>query len=320
MSYSALIIGCGSIGAMYDLNMPGKIWTHAKAFATTNDIQFSVADVNANQAKKIAAKYKTDSIALTDKTEFSEFDIVSVTSPTTTHFGWVKKMLQQNVPVIICEKPVAANQKELNELVRLYKKSNSKVLVNYIRRFQPAYEKLRLQLVKQKAVKTCKGINIKYQRGFLNNGGHAFDLLEFLFGKPFMFEQFATTNAAYDAFAEDPTITGSCCYLGIPVSFLGIADAGYPVFELELFFAGGKIVICHSGDEIRYYSFDKRERSLQENRKSRQINILSKYMLSVKDKGLQLLKQKNEKDNFLQAVELNKRMVRIITATNKMNN
>jgi len=228
-------------------------------------------------------------------------------------------MLQQNVPLIICEKPVAANEKELNELVRLYKKSHSKVLVNYIRRFQPAYEKLRLQLVKQKATKTCKGINIKYQRGFLNNGGHAFDLLEFLLGKPFMFEKFVTTNVVYDMFTDDPTLTGSCCFLGIPVGFLGIVDVGYPVFEIELFFADGKIVICHSGDEIRYYKVDKQKMILQENMKSRQLNILTKYMLPVKDKGMQLLKHKNEKDNFLQAVELNKRMVRIIARTNKTN-
>ncbi len=320
MSYSALIIGCGNIGAMYDLNMPEKVWTHAKAFSKTKDIRFSVADVDSRQAKKIATKYKTTVVDLTEKTDFRQFDIVSITSPTPTHYGWLKKMLEQNVPLIICEKPVAANGKELAELSRLYQRSNSKVLVNYIRRFQPAYEKLRLQLVNRKANKTCKGINIKYQRGFLNNGGHAFDLLEFLFDKPFMFEQFSTANAVYDAFAEDPTITGSCCYLGIPVSLLGIADAGYPLFELELFFDDGKIVICHSGDEIRYYNVDKQKKMLQENKKSRQVNILSKYMLCVIDKSMQLLKHKNEKDNFLQAVELNKRMVRIITATNKKNN
>jgi len=51
LSYSALIIGCGNIGALYDLNVPEKVWTHAKAFSTTKDIQFSVADVKIRQAK-----------------------------------------------------------------------------------------------------------------------------------------------------------------------------------------------------------------------------------------------------------------------------
>lgn len=317
MPYSALIIGCGNIGATYDLDVPEKIWTHAKAFAKTKNIQFSVADANIKQAKKIAGKYKVSVVALTDKTEFSQFDIISITSPTPTHFDWLKKMLQLNIPLIICEKPVAANLKELNELIRLYKKSTSKVLVNYIRRFQPAYEKLRLQLVKQRVGKTCKGINIKYQRGFLNNASHAFDLLEFLFDKPFSLEGFIKTSSVYDAFQNDPTISGSCSFLEIPVTVLGIPDAGYAVFEIELFFADGKIVICHSGDEIRYYNLDKKLKTLSENKSNRRINILTKYMLSVRDKGLELLHSKNRNDNFLKAVDLNKRIVGIVTAANK---
>ena len=62
MSYSALIIGCGNIGAMYDLNMPEKVWTHAKAFSKAKDIRFYVADVNANQAKKIRGDQKLKSV------------------------------------------------------------------------------------------------------------------------------------------------------------------------------------------------------------------------------------------------------------------
>lgn len=319
MPYSALIIGCGNIGALYDLNVPERVWTHAKVFSITKDIRFSVADANSQQVNKVAAKYKTSVIALTDKTDFSEFDIVSITSPTATHFGWLKKMLQLNIPLIICEKPVAANRKELNELNRLYKKSTSKVLVNYIRRFQPAYEKLKKQLAKKRAAETCKGINIKYQRGFLNNGGHAFDLVEYLFDTPFTFDQFKIVNAVYDAFTNDPTISGSCSFIKIPVTVLGIVNAEYAVFEIELFFTNSKIVICHTGDEIRFYKRNKDQRLLVEDKKIRHTNILSKYMVSVKDKGLQLLKLKDEKDNFLQAVELNKRIVQIIATVNNKN-
>jgi hypothetical protein len=293
------------------------VWTHAKAFSKTAGIHFSVADADERQAKKIAGKYHTGFIRLSEGTGFSQYDIVSITTPTPTHFSYLKKLLQQKVPVIICEKPVAADIKELNELIRLYRKSESKVIVNYIRRVQPAYSKLKTRLIQLLNHSACTGINIKYQRGLLNNGGHAFDLLEFLFDKPFLFDGFKMQKAVYDAFDYDPTVSGSCLYAGCPVTILGIEKSGYPVFEIELFFPAEKIVICHSGDEIRFYEFSKKIKALTENKKLRRSNILSRYMLPVVEKALRMAADKKEPDNFLQAVELNKRIVTILSAIRK---
>lgn len=319
-SINALLIGCGNIGALYDLDDSTKIWTHAKAFSKSTNISFSVTDNNKKLAKKIAQRYQVENINIAADTDFSNYDIVSITTPTPTHFTYLEKLLHQNVPVIICEKPVAANTEELKKLVKLYNKSGSKVLVNYIRRFQPAYQKLKKLIIKQHTSTSCTGINIKYQRGLLNNGGHAFDLLEFLFDKPFSFQNFKVQLAAFDAFDYDPTVSGSCTFEGCPVTIIGIEKANYPIFEMELFFPSKKMVICHSGDEVRHYEQIKNQRMLVENHKHRQTEILSNYMLPVINKALQLLKNKNESDNFLQAVELNKKIIHVISGIQKKHN
>ncbi|TMI64951.1 MAG: Gfo/Idh/MocA family oxidoreductase [Bacteroidetes bacterium] len=296
---------------MYDLSDPVKIWTHAKAFSKTKGIEFSIADADEQKVKKIVGKYNVIVLKLSDETDFREYDIVSLTTPTPTHFSYLKKLMEQNIPLIICEKPVAANNKELLELSKLYRKSKSKILVNYIRRFQPAYHKLKKRIALISRKNSCKGINIKYQRGILNNGSHAFDLLEFLFDKPFLFDGFKVQKKIFDAFKYDPTVSGSCNFAGCPVTILGITEAAYPQFEIELFYPDEKIVICHSGDEIRFYKPGKTDKALVEIKKLRQSNILSQYMLPVVGQGLRLLANKKEPDNFQQSVALNSRIVKL---------
>ncbi|MCB0716354.1 MAG: hypothetical protein KDC06_10095, partial [Chitinophagaceae bacterium] len=112
--------------------------------------------------------------------------------------------------------------------------------------------------------------------------------------------------------ASDPTITAFCTYLNIPVSVIGIMNAQYPVFEIELYFANQKIVICHSGDEIRYYAPSTEGKWLKENEHLRQAGILKEYMVPVLDKAKGIVQGKIKEDNFLQAAALNKRMLSIL--------
>jgi predicted dehydrogenase len=251
LALKALLIGCGNIGALYDLKDPERTWTHAKAFSRAKGIDFEVADTDKKALKNISKRYNVSAVHITDDFDFSLFHIVSITSPTPTHFGYLKRLLKQNIPVVICEKPVAVLPGELKALLKLYDRSTSKVLVNYIRRFQPAYAVLRDRIASILKEDSCTGIVVKYQRGFLNNGSHAFDLLEFVFGIPFSFESIRVQSSRFDSFAFDPTITAQCSYGGIPVNICGIINAAYPVFEIELFFKNVKLwyvtVVTRSG-------------------------------------------------------------------------
>lgn len=302
---------------MYDLNDPKKVWTHARAFSRTKGIDFVIADTDDKILKKISRQYNVQSVTLTGDFDYSEFDIVSITTPTPTHFDYLQKLMKQNVPVVICEKPVAASTHELNILLQLHEQSASKILVNYIRRFQPAYAVLKKRLSSIFKKDSCTSIVVKYQRGFLNNGSHAFDLLEFLFNKPVFFEKFRVQSAVFDAFEYDPTITATCSYNEIPMSIAGVTNAGYPVFEIELFFQKQKIVICHSGDEVRYYVPSKKGSPLSENKKLRQTGIMKEYMLPVVASAKFLLKENPVTDNFQQAAGLNNRMVNLLSQISK---
>lgn len=306
---NALVIGCGNIGAGYDLADSEKIWTHAKAFSKTEGIRFVVTDVDGDLANKIGSHYNVGIVPLDNNLDLSGFDLVSIATPTQTHFGYIKQAIKQKVKVIICEKPVAAKPDELQAIEALYHSGSTKVIVNYMRRFQPAYRELKEWL--QNDLDTCRGISIKYQRGFLNNGSHAFDIIEYLFQTEIDFSRFSAADVVFDAFPFDPTITGCCSLNEIPVTLLGVADASYAIFEIELFFPSHKIVICHSGDEIRFYK--SQLGTLAEDVQMRKTAILSRYMLPVISKALKCLADPDEPDNFLNSIALNKKMLHVIT-------
>jgi predicted dehydrogenase len=309
----ALLIGCGNIGALYDIEDSSKIWTHAKAYARHPEISLTVTDQDWKKAEAIATAYNAEA-SPEEEIDYKNFDLISITTPTPSHFHFLKKSMEASVPVIICEKPLVHSIGESEELEKLYAAHSSKVLVNYIRRFQPGYRQLKGKL-KQYAPASYRGMIIKYKRGFLNNASHAVDLVEFLFDQKFGFENFHVQQAVFDAFDYDPTLTASCGFMGQPVSFAGFADAAYPIFEIELFFQEGKIVICHSGNDIRYYVSE--EGGLKEMREERQTGILDHYMVPVVEEALDLFHKRKLKDNFADALHLNQGILKIIDPIKK---
>jgi predicted dehydrogenase len=306
----ALLIGCGNIGAQYDLHDATKVWTHAKAFSLQPQVEWTVTDKEADKAQEIAGIYQVPFIESRDEMNLSIYDLVSLTTPTTTHASILKQAFRQNVPVVICEKPVIATIAEKEELEELYRSSKTKVLINYMRRFHPDYHDLKEWMTLQQVRSGLRNIIIKYKRGFLNNASHAIDLLEFLFDEPFLATEFQVQQASFDVFAYDPTLTATCTFLQQPVLFCGVTDVPYAVFELELYFSSCKIVICHSGDEVRIYK--PRDKSvLVEDNTLRKTGILKEYMLPVIQKALRLLDGEGE-DNFLSSLSMNWRILNLL--------
>ena len=308
MSINALLIGCGNVGAQYDLGVDNKVWTHAKAYSLIDDLCLTVFDTDADKASKVAARYNAKALEKIDENNINKFDVISITTPTPTHFNYLTTFLPQSPSVIICEKPVVSSSAHADELISLYHNSHSRVLINYMRRFQPGFLQLRQELRNDFSNKNPNAFIIKYNRGFLNNAGHAVDLLEFLFDEQFDFLNLLVQKVEFDAFDYDPTVTASCLFLDAPVTFVGLTSVEYSVFEIEIFYADSKIVICHSGNEIRYYC--SKEKSLQES--ERQTNILDKYMIPVMNEALDLFWKRKSSDNFIAALNLNSRMLNIL--------
>jgi predicted dehydrogenase len=308
-----LIIGCGSIGAAYDMEND-LVLTHAKAFYLSGQFAMFFYDINLTVSKKVAEKYNGVLIEDIHSVILAEFDIVSICTPTDSHFHYLTSCLRAKVPVIICEKPISMNSEQLLLLELLYNKSNSKVIVNYFRRFLTQIQEVK-ELYKQLVTDRGEEITnvvIKYKKGFLNNCSHAFDLIEFITDQKILLSHFSVLQKKVDHFYNDPTIVAHGLLNKATFIINGIYNTSLAIFEIEITTNSLVIEINRAGDSIVFY-----RQSNGQYIKSQVVvqyfdNVLTNNMLAVQNKACQMLNGAKTSDNFLSALHLNRYMLKLL--------
>ncbi len=312
--YKALLIGCGNIGALYDLESE-DVHTHVKAYSMHPHFELTIFDVNKDLQEKIATKYVTKTLNELTEDSLKYFDCISICTPTSTHFEYLSKVLKCNTKVVLCEKPVSNIIDEITQLKTLYNQSHSKLLVNYMRRFQPDYIELKKQILGILNEEQLTNISIRYQRGFINNCSHAFDLLQFLINKDIDFTNVSITNKVHDHFEIDPTLSMSCDWHGTNLSITGLSNVRFSLFEIDIYFEHTRISIQNAGKSILFSRANLSEQFLQplmlDNEISKE-NCLKNYMIPVIENAYQLLCGSVSNDNFLSSCNLNQMMLNLI--------
>ncbi len=303
----ALLVGCGNIGAGYDLH-DDRVITFAKALSRLDEIQLTVSDADEAKAREVAARYNTGYLGAPSDHDLSSCDIVCLCVPTPLHFELIRRCVAAQVRLIICEKPLVATLAEVTELGRM-DLGPTRIMVNYPRRFQPGYARLREQLAAWLEEEHIAGIEIRYVRGLLNYASHAFDLLELLLDCPFRGECLRVGQFSFDAFPDDPTIVGILDWDRVPVSLLGVVDARYSLFEIDLYTPTRRIEIRDRGNTVR--CFEVEQGLLRERPEMRQDDAIRDYMVSVIDHALACLAGRAP-DNFRQALRLNGEILTLI--------
>lgn len=305
----ALVIGCGNIGAMYDLESK-DILTHCKAISRNKNYNLTVYDTDPKRSDLVSKFYKCNK--LNDLEDIGIYDIVSICTPTDTHFTLLKKLFSLNIPLIICEKPISNNIQELEILKIEYAKSSTNILVNYFRRFHPSYIELKNKVKSISQNNKLVNVSVKYQRGFLNNCSHAIDLLEFVLGQIIDFKNFKLTNVIYDSFEYDPTVSMFGTFNDVYYSFIGLTNVKYSFFEIELFFQDSAIKIEESGNSIKYYKSFFNHSFYMPLVEEKEVKSAIKYrMKHVIAKSNDIYIKKNQ-DNFLASLDLNQRMLSVL--------
>lgn len=308
-SIEALVIGCGNIGAMYDLKS-NDILTHCKAISKNENFSLTVYDTDPIKSDLVSKFYKCRK--LDDIEDIGFYNLVSICTPTDTHFGLLNKLFGLNIPLIICEKPISNNNDELDFLRIEYSKSSTNVLVNYFRSFQPSFIDLRNEIKSIIENDKLVNVNVKYQRGFLNNCSHAINLLEFLLGQVIDFKNFTLADIKYDSFEDDPTVSMFGTYNDVFYSFTGITKVKYSFFEIELFFGDSAIKIEESGNLIKYYKSSINKSFFTPLVKEKVVRSAIRYRMKHVIDNSESIFYRKDQDNFLESLDLNQRMLTVL--------
>ncbi|HQP91933.1 MAG TPA: Gfo/Idh/MocA family oxidoreductase, partial [Candidatus Omnitrophota bacterium] len=121
------VLGAGRLGTL-----------HARVYAEIPHIKLiGVCDTDTNKAASLAHQYKTEAFG-DYRSLISRCDMVSIATPTNTHFEIAKYAILAGKHVLI-EKPITDNLKTAHILTKLARKKGVILQVGHVERFNSAF-------------------------------------------------------------------------------------------------------------------------------------------------------------------------------------
>ncbi|MFA5824703.1 MAG: Gfo/Idh/MocA family oxidoreductase [Gallionellaceae bacterium] len=261
MPEKVLIIGLGQIGMGYDLALdPDEaIYSHARAFSAHPAFELSCAvDPNESQRDQFIQHYSQPAYAdLESALNEKAASVVVIASPTVNHSKTLATVLANSNPkVILCEKPLAYDLNEARRMVEACEKSGVKLFVNYIRRTDPGAIEVKHLIDRGEIVGPIKGV-VWYSKGFLHNGSHFFNLLEFWLGA-FVKAKMLDAGRVLGERDYEPDVQVE--FERGKVVFLAAREEAYSHYTIELVSPAGRLRYEKGGELIVWQSTQSDEK------------------------------------------------------------
>jgi len=249
-----LIVGLGQIGLQYDLHLDQDkfTYTHSRAFSKHEDFELLGA-VDSNKERRSTFLQSYDLPAYNDLSEALKNhspDVVIIATTTQTHAKILSKVLKFSTPkIILCEKPLSYHLHEAQEMVALCDKKNVKLYVNYMRRSDLGTIEIKNLLQSSGLTTKIKGV-CWYSKGFIHNGSHFFNLIEYWLGSMKHFSLInvnhqRTTDNDYEPDVEVEFEKGS-------IIFLSAWEEIFSHYTIELLSSIGRIRYDNEGTAIHF--------------------------------------------------------------------
>ncbi|UYO99464.1 Gfo/Idh/MocA family oxidoreductase [Oceanotoga sp. DSM 15011] len=129
------LIGCG---------MMGKV--HTNAYKNLKDVDFNVkyvSDFIKEKSDFCEKELNTSTATFEEIINDEEIDVIDLCTPTYTHKNLAIKAAKKGKN-IFCEKPIALNEKDAQEIIDVCKENNVKLMIGHVVRFFPEYKKAKM--------------------------------------------------------------------------------------------------------------------------------------------------------------------------------
>ena len=240
------IVGCGTVAGLFDAPASlGPVRTHAQAFHRHAAFDL-VAAVDPDEARaeafaaawNIGQRYSSAAELLADR----RLDVICITSRDAAHAANAMDVLRSDQPpaCLVIEKPVTHTREELDAIIEVERRTKTRVGVNHHRRFDVAHQSLK-ELIRAGDLGPMVEGAATYYGGWAHNGTHLVDTLRMLFGDTIR------VDGAQSAGGEDLRVELSVA--GAKLTALPF-QGRYQIFESELRFADGRVLLQDFGDRV----------------------------------------------------------------------
>jgi len=254
MTNRVLIVGLGQIGLQYDLHLEHDefTYTHSRAFSKHKDFELLGA-VDSDKKRRSIFLQSYDLPVYSDLSEALKNhspDVVIIATTTQTHAKILSKVLKFSTPkIILCEKPLSYHLHEAQEMVTLSKQKGVELYVNYMRRSDVGVIGIKNLLKENESNINIKGV-CWYSKGFIHNGSHFFNLLEYWLGS---MKQFRLININKQRISdEDYEPDVEVEFKKGSIIFLSAWEEEFSHYTIELLSSIGRIRYDNEGATIHF--------------------------------------------------------------------
>lgn len=255
MGYRVLIVGLGQIGMSYDLHLEQSayIYSHARAFSQHPDFHLVAGvDPDAQSRQAFEDAYQCSAYASVGEAIQNHCpDIVVIALPTHLHGGLMHQVLASpSIRVVLCEKPLSYDLEEARVMVANCAAKGVCLYVNYMRRSDPGIIEIKRRIDTGEIAAPIKGV-VWYSKGFLHNGSHFFNLMEFWLGAV---QGSMVLSKGRVWGGQDPEPDVKVDFERGTVVFMAAWEEAYSHYTMELLSPCGRLRCEHGGKQIYWQS------------------------------------------------------------------
>jgi len=282
MSYKAGIIGTGGIAGMGILGMHDeeKIGrekiraSHAGGYDQADDIELvAVTDIDEEKLRQFGEAWgiPEDRQYVGHETMLNEesLDIVSVCTPSYLHHDHVVDAAESaaDPDVIWCEKPIASQVSNAEEMVEICDRTGTELVVNHSFRFTDKLQRLETLVREDDIIGDVRAVSTQFRMELLRNSTHLIDTLVYLLdARAELIAGFITgENEVVDALDADETVddAGGGGFVVMDDDTFVTIDCTIPreISSMNFSFIGteGKLYLNNDDGEWRYWALEDGE-------------------------------------------------------------
>ncbi len=253
MNASVLVVGLGQIGVGYDLKLGSDhVYSHARAFSqhTSFDLIGGV-DPDPRQREIFQETYGLPAWSdIEAPLRQRHVDVVTIAGPTDLHGEILRQVLDWGDPrVILCEKPISNDVTEAGAMVQACAEEGVGLYVNFVRRSDPGVIETKRLLDSGELGAPVKGV-AWYSKGFLHNGSHLFNLLEYWLG-PMQGARVLDPGRFCDDADSEPDVR--VVFSRGPIVFLAAREENFSHHTVELLTTRGRLRYDCAGHQIQWH-------------------------------------------------------------------
>jgi len=257
--FKAAIIGLGNIGSLFDEDPKRKeVWSHTGAYLMTPNIEVVAgADTDMDKLERFSkrcpgTKLYRDYVEMLDD---NYLDIVSICSPTASHFEILLRAVESNIKAIFCEKPIATHTDDARKMVNICKKKKVTLAINHTRRWDLNYIRVN-EYVSEGEIGELRSIIGNYSDKVFMVGTHLIDMFGFYCG-----DVDWVMGAGEKLESDDPGISGLLSFKNGGRGFIICSGRRENlVFEIDLIGTRGRIRILDNGHRTELFRFEESDR------------------------------------------------------------